>query len=95
MGTPQSLRRLVSSVATRAARADVSPREPIRSRISACRREKRSITRRGAGNRIRKGAPASGDLAPPRLITTADVPERRRVRSPGGYRGNDARILGR
>jgi hypothetical protein len=59
---------------TRAARADVSPREPIRSRISARRREKRSITRRGAGNRTRKGAPASGDLAPPRLITTADVP---------------------
>jgi ribose transport system substrate-binding protein len=46
-------------------------------------------------NRARAGAPASGYLAPPRLITKADVPNGDVFDPPGGYRGNYSRIWGR
>jgi ribose transport system substrate-binding protein len=46
-------------------------------------------------NRARAGAPASGYVAPPRLITRADVPNGDVFEPPGGYRGNYARIWGR
>jgi ribose transport system substrate-binding protein len=46
-------------------------------------------------NRARAGAPASGYVAPPRLITKADVPAGDVFDPPGGYRANYARIWGR
>ena len=46
-------------------------------------------------NRARAGAPASGYLAPPRLITRADVPNGDVFEAPGGYRANSSRIWGR
>ena len=46
-------------------------------------------------NRARAGAPASGYLAPPRLITRADVPNGDVFEAPGGYRANYSRIWGR
>jgi ribose transport system substrate-binding protein len=46
-------------------------------------------------NRARAGAPASGYVAPPRLITRADVPNGDVFDPPGGYRANYSRIWGR
>jgi ribose transport system substrate-binding protein len=46
-------------------------------------------------NRARAGAPASGYVAPPRLITKADVPAGDVFDPPGDYRANYARIWGR
>jgi ribose transport system substrate-binding protein len=46
-------------------------------------------------NRARAGAPASGYVAPPRLITRANVPPGDVFDPPGGYRANYARIWGR
>ncbi|MGZ8471576.1 MAG: substrate-binding domain-containing protein [Gemmatirosa sp.] len=45
-------------------------------------------------NRARAGVPASGYVAPPRLITKADVPNGDVFDPPGDYRGNYARIWG-
>jgi hypothetical protein len=46
-------------------------------------------------DRARAGAPASGYLAPPRLITRAGVPNGDVFEAPGGYRANYSRIWGR
>jgi ribose transport system substrate-binding protein len=46
-------------------------------------------------NRARAGRPASGYVAPPRLITRADVPDRVVFDPPSGYRANYRRIWGR
>jgi ribose transport system substrate-binding protein len=46
-------------------------------------------------NRARAGAPPSGYVAPPRLITRADAPNGDVFDPPGGYRANYARIWGR
>ena len=46
-------------------------------------------------NRARARRPASGYIAPPRLITKADVPRGSVFDPPGGYRANYARIWGR
>lgn len=46
-------------------------------------------------NRARAGEPASGYLAPPRLITRADVPNGDVFDPPGGYRAQYSRIWGR
>jgi ribose transport system substrate-binding protein len=46
-------------------------------------------------NRARAGTPASGYLAPPRLITRANVPNGDVFDPPGGYRANYSRIWGR
>jgi ribose transport system substrate-binding protein len=46
-------------------------------------------------NRARAGAAASGYLAPPRLITRANVPNGDVFDPPGGYRANYSRIWGR
>jgi ribose transport system substrate-binding protein len=46
-------------------------------------------------NRARAGQPASGYVAPPRLITRADVPDGVVFDPPSGYRANYRRIWGR
>jgi ribose transport system substrate-binding protein len=46
-------------------------------------------------NRARAGKPPSGYLAPPRLITRADVPDGPVFDPPSGYRANYLRIWGR
>jgi ribose transport system substrate-binding protein len=46
-------------------------------------------------NRARAGRPPSGDVAPPRLITRADVPNGAVFDPPSGYRANYLRIWGR
>ena len=46
-------------------------------------------------NRARAGQPASGYVAPPRLVTKANVPDGGVFDPPGGYRANYSRIWGR
>jgi ribose transport system substrate-binding protein len=46
-------------------------------------------------NRARAGQPASGYVAPPRLVTRANVPEGGVFDPPSGYRANYSRIWGR
>jgi ribose transport system substrate-binding protein len=46
-------------------------------------------------NRARAGQPPSGYVAPPRLITRADVPDGPVFDPPSGYRANYLRIWGR
>jgi ribose transport system substrate-binding protein len=46
-------------------------------------------------NRARAGQPPSGYIAPPRLITRADVPDGVVFDPPSGYRANYERIWGR
>ncbi|HEY0345229.1 MAG TPA: hypothetical protein VGC59_11305, partial [Solirubrobacteraceae bacterium] len=46
-------------------------------------------------NRARAGQPSSGYIAPPRLVTRADVPDSVVFDPPSGYRANYRRIWGR